>query len=512
MALALLTSSCLSPARLLLSSSLSSPIVRARRLLTSSEVSTALRPFYFLVHPDLFGRFPDEREVNEKSLKTLRAYVDGLVAYDGQRRPGPAKVKFYIKPRGAAASVNTAAGGEEAVLCRSGLRSVTIRLDAARARDAVKSILKEVKLPTSYLDSIPQRGADPPPSSPSPFSSAVSSPADDPFDLYSSHLFRHELRPSTDTTIPLAEWLGANISTARERIERAAPLALRAERVQDEICREFGLAGIAWDCDWNKEHRLAALNSFRNLISDHASAVAEHIDGRVIVFGRYSGVSLDGHIVLFSGEVRSNWLNVIKRVPLSKDILGIIPFVEKSLSQAMRDIQVVRRQNQPITLVEDYRSRLRQLLTILGDYRSASRFPDDWPESMSEFKLCVETEASPLMLTPDGVFVVPANCPAFLLVKFFSDHLAEAREKMAEAEQARGEEESLTARCSEELGLIELGRADGVDAASMIECCVRLLQEGPRIRHLTHGNSLLVAKYYSVLADGVVCVPWNWVD
>lgn len=32
-----------------------------RRTLTSSEVSTALRPFYFNVHPDLFGQFPNER-------------------------------------------------------------------------------------------------------------------------------------------------------------------------------------------------------------------------------------------------------------------------------------------------------------------------------------------------------------------------------------------------------------------------------------------------------------------
>ncbi len=175
-------------------------------------------------------------------------------------------------------------------------------------------------------------------------------------------------------------------------------------------------------------------------------------------------------------------------------------------------MQVVRRPNQPITLVEDYRSRLRQLLTTLGDYRSKQRFPDDWPASMSEFKLCVETEASPLMLTPDGIFVVPANCPSFLLTKYFSDHLEEAREKMASAEEARSEEEPLVARCADELGLIELGRADGVDTRSMIECCVRLLQEGPRIRHLTHGNSLLVAKYYSVLADGEICIPWNWVD
>lgn len=29
--------------------------------MTATEVSTALRPFYFTVHPDLFGQFPSQR-------------------------------------------------------------------------------------------------------------------------------------------------------------------------------------------------------------------------------------------------------------------------------------------------------------------------------------------------------------------------------------------------------------------------------------------------------------------
>lgn len=31
------------------------------RKMTTTEVSTALRPFYFSVHPDLFGQHPQQR-------------------------------------------------------------------------------------------------------------------------------------------------------------------------------------------------------------------------------------------------------------------------------------------------------------------------------------------------------------------------------------------------------------------------------------------------------------------
>ena len=33
------------------------------RMISNSEIATALRPFYFVVHPDLFGRFPEQRVI-----------------------------------------------------------------------------------------------------------------------------------------------------------------------------------------------------------------------------------------------------------------------------------------------------------------------------------------------------------------------------------------------------------------------------------------------------------------
>ena len=70
----------------------------------------------------------------------------------------------------------------------------------------------------------------------------------------------------------------------------------------------------------------------------------------------------------------------------------------------------------------------------------------------------------------------------------------------------------MVVRCVEELGLIALEKEDGISSGSMAECCVRLLQVAPQIQHLTHGNHILVGSYYSVSAEGVICIPWNWVS
>ena len=49
------------------------------------------------MHPDLFGKHPTAQQENEKSLKSLKNYVDTLIS--DKARPNPKDVKFYIKPR-----------------------------------------------------------------------------------------------------------------------------------------------------------------------------------------------------------------------------------------------------------------------------------------------------------------------------------------------------------------------------------------------------------------------------
>ena len=111
-----------------------------RRGLSSAQVSTALRPFYFLVHPDLFGKWPQEQAVNETSLKQLKSYLNIMI--DEKRKPAqPLNTTFYIKPR----------------FERKRPRKINLKLNrdnGAKVRKAVTAILSTVELPTSFVDSI----------------------------------------------------------------------------------------------------------------------------------------------------------------------------------------------------------------------------------------------------------------------------------------------------------------------------------------------------------------------
>lgn len=58
------------------------------------------------------------------------------------------------------------------------------------------------------------------------------------------------------------------------------------------------------------------------------------------------------------------------------------------------------------------------------------------------------------------------------------------------------------------LKLTSLTKDDAITPDKMIDCLKRLLDhnvqfEEQMVLHITH--------YYSVLADGTICIPWNWI-
>jgi len=459
-----------------------------KAFLSSAEVSTALRPFYFLVHPDLFGKYPNEQAKNEDALKSLKHYVDTLVV--DKKKPNPKKMMFYIKPR-------TAQEKE-----RTSLKSVHILLKDTKIRPTILAILKSVDLPSDYVDTIPISQNDDNYEVPNECEKKVYYEWEGHFSYQGSGY------SSTDKRQPFISWLSNNVEIARTRLSQCEQIRLATQRLQDELCYNYNLQDILWDCGWETSHRRGSVESFKFLADNHPF-IGNIVKNRTVVFGGSSGVSLSGHIILYSGDVRYNWLDVIKNVPQNSILLEQLPMAEKMLSQSLRYISIVHRKYQPITLVEDYKSRLRKLVTGVNDYKFRRSLPTCWPESMSMFKMSVETESSPLMLSPTGIFIVPASCPGFLLVDFITQGMEEAIKRMQETESVVQEEDLLVTKCVNELGLIQLDRDDSITSQNMITCCRMLLKQARKIRHLTHGNHLTVTRYYSVNQDGVICIPWD---
>lgn len=460
------------------------PCSMQSRQMSSSQIATALRPFYFFVHPDLFGKYPSERAVNESSLQSLSSFIETVKS---EKPHSATTLTFYLKP-------------QPSERC---LKSVRIRLNENDVQKTVSSILSSCNLPTTYVDNLTRNEKYPGPG----FKRKMNySFEDNDEDIMNS--MAYAIRQTLDNQL-LHDWLKKNISKSQERLKKCEPVKEEITRLRSEISAGLGIAKLILDCGWNIRHYRGCLASFQNLAHHHPKEM-KVLKGRTLVFGSHTGISFDGHVLLNSGEVRHNWLDFIKNIPKEDAVLLTLPSFERSVSRVLRDIKLVRRKFQPKTMAKQYENNLRRLTTTLSDHQGRYGFPKDWPESLSNYELVVETEAGPLMVSPTGQFIVPSSCPSTLLVNFITDNLDEAKRLNKHYQSHKHIEKDLEKKCVDEFELSDISKDDNISPDLMINCCSRLLRNKESLKYLLEGSHLYVANYYSIMSDGQICIPWNW--
>ncbi|XP_058790990.1 T-cell activation inhibitor, mitochondrial-like isoform X2 [Phymastichus coffea] len=472
---------------------------QAVRALSTSEISTALRPFYFTVHPDLFCQFPTQRTVNENSLKILSSALENLQ----QRRPiRPTTLAFYLRSK------------DEKELKAGKFTLVNIQLKEQDIRKTILSILKTCNLPTTFVDKIEKE---------KPVSENNTRPTlkfwsryysgekidfseleDNP--IYASIFMRRKINTVPDT---LKAYLDKNVNDAHIKFEACRPIRSEVQKLESMLCKDLGLKYIIWDCGWNITHYRGCLLAFKAL-SQHHPEPMKVLNDRTLVFANDTGISVEGNVMLNSGEVRHNWLDLIKNVRKYDAVLLRLPAFEKAVSRVLLDIKVGRRKFMPKVMVGQYESQLRQLTTTLSDYRSRRNYPSSWPENLSTYEIVIEAEAGPLMLSPTGQFIVPSSCPSFLLVSFITENLEEATKRLNHYNNIKHIERELHGKVIKELGLNALNKDDSITPDLMIQCCERLLMHKNVLAPILNDVMLWVTHYYSVMSDGVLCVPWDW--
>lgn len=108
------------------------------RRITSSQLQTSLRPFFFLCHPDLFMKHPEQRAINEHSLQILSAHIEQLKR--GYYVAAQPSLPFYLRDTKDKSNP---------------IRLVTVPLSDRDTKDFVLNVLRKCDLDTAYVQSIP---------------------------------------------------------------------------------------------------------------------------------------------------------------------------------------------------------------------------------------------------------------------------------------------------------------------------------------------------------------------
>lgn len=481
------------------------------QLMTSQEVATALRPFFFVVHPDRFWNYPKEKDTNENSLKSLKSHIESLIE---RKQTNDTKITFYMRDE------NENHFNKSDHNFNQNLRQIHINLsNRENVNTTVRRILSQCRLSTEYLDRIANQ------SKVSDFQNQNlnNSSTEEQFrsNLNTFWINKNKYKQN-ETNFQdiediiqrksdqnLIEWLKENNEKAKSRLKACKPIREELNRLSDQLKDELNLQALIWDCGWGVSHIRGCLKSL-NTLKQQYSQDFKVLNGKTLVFGRQTGVSLDGYVILSIEDVRHNWLELIRNIHNYDSFLEKLPFAEGSLSGCLRGIEIDHRKFMPAVMVKRYIKQLEKLTTALVEFYKTNGYPKDWPLMLDNYQLVVECESGPLMVSPTGQFIVPASCPAFLLIDFISENMSKAKNLREIYLTNKSKEVHVINECLTALGLNSIDKDDNVTPDLMIECCQKLLNNKEITSRLLRSCHLRVSHYYSVLHDGEICIPWNF--
>lgn len=501
--------------------------------LTSSQVSTALRPFFFAVHPDRFWAYPSEKDVNENSLKQLNEHLEFYKSTTGDnhsnQRTGDNKMfKFYLRN-----SDHVSSDGTHNPLIKKDLKLIQITIRPSDdINSTVDTILSSCKLSTEYLRKLRK-------SSPAFGYKKRSSTSGVPnFSGYkgtqdafwmrhaSVNKYRENYKQWYETSPDdedddvrsrqskpkdtLIKFLKSNVADAKLKSDQSKPIRLEILKLKQELKDSLNLETIIWDSSWSINHCRGCLSSLKILLQQHSYSMSP-LSGRTLIFGSNTGITYDGHVILSTEDVRQNWLKMITKINSYDGLVLQVPSAEKYLSSVLNDIKVRHRKFKPTLLIQSYLQQLFKLTTSLEEHKSCYGYPfHESNSSLENYKIVVESDSGPLMLSPTGQFICPSSCPPIILLDFISNHLKEAQDLIRIYDETKSLEDQYIFQSLLQLNLEGIEKDDNVTPDLMIKCIKRLLESKETLYPLLKHNRIRISKYYAVQDSGEICIPWNF--
>ncbi|XP_026228846.1 T-cell activation inhibitor, mitochondrial [Anabas testudineus] len=466
-----------------------------QRALSGADTVNALRPFYFAVHPDFFGQFPREREVNENSLKRLNGYLENL------QKPGsslvqPMKLTFYIRD-------TKDSNDMQPDLISSGFRSVSFTLRTNDVLSTVMNVLKSCSLPVEHMKGLKAS------SETSKRSHETGIPFYRPIKWDKSYYTftgftdpEQELQQARRVEPTLSLWLKNNEPEATKKHNASLPRREELNRLKKELCYKFDLAEIRWQRSWGVAHMCCQLQSLSRLSQQNPEALI-NLQGHNVMFADQSGMNASGHVMLGTMDVHHQWTKLFEQLPSYRSLQQQTEGLKERISLLLGGTQVIHMERlgpvQPIT--EHYSTLSTFHKSLMSQHLRLH------PRSLQGLTMLLENDRSNPRLHEMGHFIIPTNCDPPKLQVFLQSHAMEARQRTQRKNQLQVEEEAVVNLCLQSLSLRSLSKEPSVSSSQMILCCKRLLEQRSP---LMQGLHICVSHFYSVMQDGDLCVPWDW--
>ncbi|XP_032218410.2 T-cell activation inhibitor, mitochondrial isoform X1 [Nematostella vectensis] len=442
------------------------------RLLSNQQTKAALKPFYFAVHPDLFGQHPTQRATNEDSLKRLNSYIDNL---ENKYPVSPTHLTFYIK--------------DDEQVEQEKFKTVRISLYSRDLGYTVSQILKSCGMIKDFV------AVDP-----------VSTPGSlDWLQVYSKYGDKwnaHKFHKKPEIT--LHSFLDTHSEESRDKLRNSLRDCEEVSRLSRDVCEEFGLAEMKMDCGWSCSACLGSLRNFTQLCREKRHEI---LTGRRLHFTSWTGVDPTGRVMLGIQDVPQFWLSLFGSLEDYDVLVHQVPLWEARLSTALGGLRIHHSPSSPSVAVTEYLHNLHRLVMGLRRLNYGRTGHAVNPGTYKDLHASVLSPSGSLTLSSCGEIRIPASTPGDILLKFLEKSALLAHQRRQDSHRIASQEEQLISHCMNTLSLHLLTRDECVSAHEMITCCNRLAKLPAKS---LSGLRLVISKYYHANSDGTLCIPWDW--
>ncbi|XP_031572189.1 T-cell activation inhibitor, mitochondrial-like isoform X2 [Actinia tenebrosa] len=465
------------------------------RFLSHAESKAALKPFYFAVHPDLFGQFPAERATNEDSLKRLNSYIDNI---ENKYPVNPTHLTFYLK--------DCVKQLEQQQIRRNQdpkFKTVRISLFSRDLSFTVQQILKSCGMHEDVVN-VQNKSSDRHDVSTPGFGG----PADwlQTYRMYGDKRNIHESQFQKKPKITLTSFIYEQIKDAKEKLDSSEKAYEETMRISQQISAELELRDLSLDCGWTCASCQGALKNLLYLCKEKMSDLYT-LRGRSVVLTRWTGVDPHGNIMLNVEDVPQYWLALFGTLEDYDVLLHQVPLWEKRLSEPLGNISIVYDKTSPSLGVPEYLNHLHRLVMGLRRFRFGRIGYPLKPATFKGIECNILSPNGPMSLSDNGQFRVPASTPAELLVDFLLQNKQKSLNLQEKLNKNIAEEQEVISTCKQTLGLKSLRKDESVSFQQMMTCCQALIQQP--LDEL-FGTRVIVSKYYQVSDDGQITIPWDW--
>lgn len=435
-------------------------------------ISSALKKFYLKVHPDLFTQFPREKDINEKSLQLVSAYLSGL-----QRKEYMASISvtFYIKK---ISNLPSPAPVQ--------LSPHRITLNSKDLLTCVNSILNSLSLPVVDVPKEQKRS-----------------------DLQLKII---EIEKFYDfTKIPklsIETWLTNNVDAARIRATKHEHQLNEIREKVNGIQNRFKLKSIEYSDEWSVAQFNACLSTLLTYVNKWHDILMS-LEGKRLIFGDKTSLLQDGSLELGANDPPVYWDHVICCELIESDkYMNKIASYENHLSEYFHGIQIRHDpDSEHICRAHTYLYHLLQISQHLNLNRQHEAHQKYF---WKDYSLFINPFSSEPSLTNSGIFQINAYDATMDILDFMITNRKKANELKNEYEKDADKEKHLLENVRKQLNLNDLIINRRVKKSEIIQCCQRLLNQRQYFTNLLSKCRLKIDKHYNLAQNGTISIPWDW--